>query len=195
MREMYPECYIFWIPANKVESLHQAYLELGRQLRIPDVKDEQEDIKKLVQLRLSQENASQWLLIFDKADDIDMWIKKSDNINGSSSLIDFLPRHSKGSIVFTTRSRKIAVKLAQQNVIKVAEMDEDTAIQILSKSLIDKKSIERSSGHAELANIAHFSSTCYCAYINENEITLFQYFTLLCRRQRVICNRITHRRL
>lgn len=61
---MYPKCYIFWIPANNVESLHQAYLELGRQLQIPDVKDKQENIKKFVQLRLSQENASQWLLIF-----------------------------------------------------------------------------------------------------------------------------------
>lgn len=139
MRNTHPDCSIFWIPATNIERLHQAYLEIGRQLRMPGVDDQQADIKKLVQLHLSQENTNQWLLIFDNADDMDMWIKKPGYTIGSSQrLTDCLPSHSRGSIVFTTSSLKIAVKLAQQNVIKFIEMNEDVATQLLSKSLINK---------------------------------------------------------
>jgi hypothetical protein len=46
-----------------------------------------------------------------------MWINKDGNENSSPALKDYLPRSSQGCIIFTTRSRKIAVKLAQHNKV------------------------------------------------------------------------------
>src|ERR1700730_7196027 len=135
-RGRYPECSIFWVPATNSESLQQAYLEIGRQLRIPDLEQEQGDVKKLVQRYLSDESAGRWLLIFDNADDIDMWINRNGAKDVPPGLIDCLPQSNRGSLVFTTRSRKVAVKLAQQNVIEVLEMGEDLARQLLRKSFI-----------------------------------------------------------
>ena len=112
-RERYPDCSVLWLSANNAENLQQAYLEAGRQLGITGLEGGQADVKKLVQHHLSQEIAGRWLLIFDNADDIDMWMKRDGNEDGFPALKDNLPRSSQGRIIFTTGSRKIAVKLAQ----------------------------------------------------------------------------------
>jgi hypothetical protein len=183
IRDKYPECSIFWIPATTTESLQQAYLDVGQKLGIPGLQEEQADVKKLVQDYLSQESAGQWLLIFDNADDMDMWINKGGNKNDSHGLKDYLPRSRQGRIVLTTRSRKIAVKLAQSNVIEVLEMDEEVATQLLSKSLINQ---ELSSNHQEdtlklLQQLTFLPLAIVqaVAYINENGITLSDYLSLL----------------
>ena len=49
---------------------------------------------------------------------------------------NILPGSKQGWIVFTTRDRKTAVKLAYQNVVEVPEMDESVASQLLRKYLI-----------------------------------------------------------
>jgi Cdc6-like AAA superfamily ATPase len=129
IRHRYKNCLMIWIPATNIESLHQAYLDVARQLKIPGSDEDKADAKKLVQGYLSKESAGRWLLVFDNADNVDMWITQSGP--GSGRLIDCLPRSEQGCIVFTTRDRKTAVKLAHQNVVEVPEMDEDVAIQLL----------------------------------------------------------------
>lgn len=66
-------------------------------------------VKTRVQSHLSQDNAGKWLLIFDNADDTDMWLKGSD---ASPALKDFLPHSKQDCVLFTTRTRQLAVKLA-----------------------------------------------------------------------------------
>ena len=78
------------------------------------------------------------MLIFDNVDDIDVWVKKDGNKDGSPALKDYLPRSSQGRIIFITRNREIAVKFAQLNVIELSEMDEETAELLLRKSLINQ---------------------------------------------------------
>ena len=181
-RERYPECSVFWVPATSVESFQQAYLEVGRQLQIPGLEEEQADVRKLVQRHLSQESAGRWLLIFDSADDIDMWINNTGNKNESPSLIDCVPRSSQGHLVFTTRSRKIAVKFTQQNVIEVPEMDEEVAKQMLSKSLIDQTLLQNYQDTVKLLEQLTFLPLAIvqaAAYINENGIAFSDYLWLL----------------
>ena len=181
-RESDPDCSIFWLPATNIESLQQAYLEAGQQLGISGINEEQADVKKLVQDRLSQESAGRWLLIFDNADDIEMWIKKDGHANGSPALKQYLPRSSQGRIIFTTRSRKVAVKLAQENVIAVSEMDEKTASLLLSKSLLMQDLSTSHKDSLELLQQLTFLPLAIvqaAAYINENSITISYYLSLL----------------
>jgi len=51
-----------------MESLHQAYLHVAQQLKIPGLDEEKADANKLVQGYLSKESAGRWLLVFDNAD-------------------------------------------------------------------------------------------------------------------------------
>jgi len=181
-RVRYPECSVFWVPATNIESLQQAYLEIGRQLQIPGLEEEQVDVKKLVQSYLTGESAGRWLLIFDNADDMDMWIGSADNKDVLHGLINYLPKSRQGFLVFTTRSRKVAVKLTQHNVIEVAEMDEDMATQMLSNSLIDQKLLNDHQDTVKLLKQLTFLPLAIAqaaAYINENGITLAEYLSLL----------------
>jgi NB-ARC domain len=154
-RAKHDNCSIVWIPATNKESLEQAYLDVAKQLGIPGCEEDKADVKRLVQDHLSNESTGQWLLVFDNADDIDMWIGKSEQ--GSGRLIEYLPRSKQGSIIFTTRDRKAAVKLAHQNIVEVPEMDETVATQLLQKYLIDQTSstankIQRPCSHSLLTS-------------------------------------------
>jgi hypothetical protein len=135
-----------------------------------------------VQEYLSKESAGQWLLVFDSADDIDMWIGKSDSEQDSSRWIDDLLRSEHGCFVFTTRDRKTAVKLAQNNVIEVPEMDEDVAMHLLQKCLIDPSLVNNTSDTKSLLKELTYLPLAIvqaAAYISENRITFAVYLSLL----------------
>ena len=181
-REKDPDFSVLWIPATNAESLQQGYLEAGQQLGISGIKGERADVKKLVQDHLSQESAGRWLLIFDNADDIEMWIKKDGDGKGSLALKEYLPRGSQGRIIFTTRSRKVAVKLAQENVISISEMDETMAGLLLSKSLMTQGLLSSHEDTLELLQQLTFLPLAIvqaAAYINENAVTFSDYLSLL----------------
>ena len=181
-RESDPDCSIFWLPATNAESLQQAYLEAGQQLGVSSINEKRADMKKLVQNQLSQESAGRWLLIFDNADDVDMWISKTGDGDGSLALKEYLPRSSQGRIIFTTRSRKVAVKLVQENMIEISEMDERTASLLLSQSLFMQDLSTSHQDRLELLQQLTFLPLAIvqaAAYINENSITFSFYLSLL----------------
>ena len=180
-RDQNPNCSVFWVAATNIENVQQAYLDIGRQLQVPGLEEDKADVKKLVQDRLSQESAGQWLLILDNADDVDMWFEKTDGSNESRRLIDYLPRSSKGSIIITTRSRKVAVKMASKDVIEVPEMDEDTATEVLSNALIDSGMLENHQTTVKLLTQLTFLPLAIvqaAAYINENGMSISDYLSL-----------------
>src|SRR5690606_33646731 len=182
----HPDYSVLWIPATSDESLNQAYIDVASRLGLSAAGEKEADVKKLVKDYLSKESAGQWLLIFDNADDLDMWTKKSDKEGEQQalSLIDYLPRSSKGRIVFTTRTRKVAVKLVKQNIVEVSEMDEETATQLLRKSLPKSTSfgLEHSEDISELLReltSLPLAIVQAAAYINENSCTVSEYLALL----------------
>jgi tetratricopeptide (TPR) repeat protein len=189
-KDKHKHCLIIWIPATSGESLHQAYRDVARQLRIPGWEEEKADVKKLVQGHLSKDDAGQWLVVFDNADDIDMWITKAgskqESEQGSRCLVDYLPSSDQGSIIFTTRDRKTATKLAHQNVVEIREMDEVAATQLLQKCLIKPDLVNNRQDTAVLLGELTYLPLAIAqaaAYINENGITLGCYLSLLAEQE------------
>ncbi|KAF4215069.1 hypothetical protein CNMCM8980_008758 [Aspergillus fumigatiaffinis] len=189
-KEKHKHCLTIWIPATNGESLHQAYRDVARQLRIPGWEEEKADVKKLVQGHLSKDDAGQWLVVFDNADDIDMWITKAgskqESEQGSRGLVDYLPSSGQGSIIFTTRDRKTAAKLAHQNVVEIGEMDEVAATELLQKSLINPDLVNNRQDTAVLLGELTYLPLAIAqaaAYINENGITLGCYLSLLAEQE------------
>ena len=182
IREKHKNCLVIWIPATNIESLHQAYVDVVRQLSIPGWEEDKADVKRLVQGYLSKESAGRWLLVFDNADDINMWMAKPESVLGSGRLIEYLPTSNQGCIVFTTRDRKTAVKLAHQNVVEVPKMNEEVAKQLLQKYLVNldltKNQLDTESLLAQLTYLP-LAIVQAAAYINENRITLADYLSLL----------------
>ena len=172
-KEKHQDCSVFWIPVTTAESLQQAFTDIGQQLEVPGIEEKQADIKKLVQRHLSQESAGQWLLIVDNVDDIEIW---------NHELKAYLPKSQQGYVVCTTRNRRVAVKIARSNVIEVAEMDEEMAMQLLTKSLMNQEFLNSRQDARNLLEQLTFLPLAIvqaAAYINENGIALSEYLALL----------------
>ncbi|KAL2062087.1 hypothetical protein VTL71DRAFT_6353 [Oculimacula yallundae] len=185
VKDRHPNCSVIWLPATNLESLHQAYRDVARQLCIPGWEEKESDAKTLVQNHLSHESSGQWLLVIDNADDIDLWFAKTAG-QGNNRLVDYLPRSKHGCIIFTTRDRKTAIKLAQKNVVDVREMDKDAATQLLRNALINPDLVQN-----EVDTMALLQELTYlplaiaqaAAYINENEIAFSDYLVLLGKQE------------
>ncbi|KAH0558830.1 hypothetical protein GP486_004529 [Trichoglossum hirsutum] len=209
-REKYENCSVIWMLATSMENLQQAYVHAAQQLGIHGWEQEKVNVKKLVQDHLGKESAGQWLLVFDNADDIDMWtsgpssgqrsgrlisrlldmwILRPGSGQRSDRLIDYLPRSKQGRTIFTTRDRKTAVELAQQNVIEIPEMDEHMAMQLLQKCLINPDLIDNEQDtKALLARLTYLPLAIVqaAAYINKNGIVLAGYLSLLADQEEEI---------
>jgi tetratricopeptide (TPR) repeat protein len=173
-KKTFQDCSVFWAPATSEEILQQAFENIGRQLRVPGLEDRHADVKKLVQRHLNQQSAGQWLLILDNVDEVDMW---------HTELKPYLPKSPQGCIICTTRNRKVAVKIAEApNIIEVLEMDEETAMQLLAKSLIDPELSDSRQDALKLLEQLTFLPLAIvqaAAYINENRCALSEYLSLL----------------
>ncbi|RMZ69754.1 kinesin light chain 1 [Pyrenophora seminiperda CCB06] len=192
LREKHEHYSAIWIQATSMESMDQGYHAVARQFGIRDPGGKDTDIKKLVQNFLSEDRAGHWVLVFDNADDINMWIDEpKSGAQQSSRLIDYIPRSKNGRVVFTTRDRKVGVKLAHQNVIEVPQVTEDTATQMVRNFLIRKDLVDSrpADTKAMLAWLTHLPLAIAqaAAYINENGITLADYMVLVgCQEEEII---------
>ncbi|KAH9204371.1 hypothetical protein DL95DRAFT_418315 [Leptodontidium sp. 2 PMI_412] len=132
----------------------------------------------------------QWLLVFDNADDIDLWFPGSDDPHKARGLSEYLPRSRERAIVFTTRDRKMAVKLTGQNVLEVSQMDESTARQLLRNRLVDQRLVDAVDDTTTLLEQLPFlpSATVQAiaqaaTYINQNRIAFSDYLSLLAEQE------------
>lgn len=187
--EKQKHCSVIWISAVNTESMCQSYLYAVGKLGIAKWESEKANVKRLVQEHLSKESAGQWLLVFDNTDDIDMWFSKTTGQQpgqGTHPLVDYLPTSKQGAVVFTTRDRKIAAKLAQSNVVDIPAMEENAATELLAKYLVYPDLVHRQ----KATNTLLFQLTYLplaivqaAAYINENAISIADYLLLLAEQE------------
>ncbi|KAG2412224.1 hypothetical protein HFD88_009781 [Aspergillus terreus] len=170
IRDLDKACSIFWIPCTSLGMIDQAYLNIAQTLGLCDVNPAQ--VNAQIKTYLSSERAGKWLLIFDNADDMDMW----------PTLEDALPESGHGRVLFTTRNRKLAVELASSDTIPIPDVDEDTALKILEKSLINQTLLRDSETAVALLKQLTFLPLAIAqasAYINKNSLDLSTYQELL----------------
>ncbi|KAE8334208.1 hypothetical protein BDV24DRAFT_156994 [Aspergillus arachidicola] len=182
-----PECSVYWIPATNFETLQRTYFYIAQQLRLPGLEEEGADVKKLVNDYLCGSSAGQWLLIFDNADDIDMWFGESEGNTEPCRLSDYVLWSRTGSVLFTTRFHKVASKLAMQNVIRVPELDEAGALELLGERLVDKSLLQDRDQPALLLKQLTYLPLAIvqaASYINENFLgTLSDNLSLLSAKE------------
>ncbi|KFA68627.1 hypothetical protein S40285_09472, partial [Stachybotrys chlorohalonatus IBT 40285] len=129
IRDTHPDCSVFWVPAVSTVMFENACREIGQALRIPGIDDDKADVKGLVKTALSRNNAGSWLLIVDNADDAELLFTNPE-------LISYLPFSRKGSILFTTRTHQVAIRLRSRgHITKLGELDDTEATQLLHQGL------------------------------------------------------------
>ncbi|KAK3940345.1 phosphorylase superfamily [Diplogelasinospora grovesii] len=178
VRDHHPDCSIFWVPAINVTSFENAYREIGRKLQVKDIDGDKADVKALVKCALSQESAGSWLLVIDNADDRELLID-----NAQAPLLrNYLPSSPKGSILFTTRNREVAVDLGIPGncVITMAEMNRPEAIDLLRKDLKESQTRDTQSTGLLLDFLADLPLAIKqaSAYMAKKQISAGQYLKL-----------------
>ncbi|KAJ5721574.1 Tetratricopeptide-like helical [Penicillium malachiteum] len=164
IRESSTGCSVFWIPCVSYESVEQTYLNIAAALGISTT--EPAKVKEQVKAYLSQGSVAKWLLIFDNADDSGMWI---DGSATTPPLKNILPRSGNGHILFTSRNRRLAVKLAAPNVLSVPDSSRKTCCMTTTTA----------NNLLEQLGFLPLAITQAAVYINEKDISLSKYLSLL----------------
>ncbi|QSS58082.1 hypothetical protein I7I51_07504 [Histoplasma capsulatum] len=176
MRDREPECSIFWIPCTSYEAVEQAFMTIAQVVGLHDV--EPVEVKEHLKTYFDQTD-KKWILIFDNADDMDMWIKGNPP---APPLKNIIPRSENGHVLFTSRNRKLTTKLASPNIVSVPDVDQTTAKKILEELLIQKCLLRDDCMTNTLLERLAFLPLAIsqaAAYINQNDISLATYISLL----------------
>jgi nucleoside phosphorylase/tetratricopeptide (TPR) repeat protein len=175
IRDRDMDCSVFWIPCTSRAMVEQTFLDIAQAIGL-DCTDPAE-VKQQVKIYLSSEKVGRWLLIFDNADDTEMWLETTRS--QGPPLEDFLPRSRKGRIVFTTRNRKLAMKLAPFDLVPIPEVDEETAFQIM-QNMLGRDLVVEGAARALLEQLAFLplAITQASSYIVENGLDLTTYLAL-----------------
>ncbi|KAJ5640825.1 hypothetical protein N7528_000450 [Penicillium herquei] len=179
-RSLFPDCAVLWIPTVDTESLENAYQDIAYQMRL-EFDPKKEDVKSVVQKHLSHNYPGRWLMIFDNADDLDMWVEDSENCH-AKGLRTFLPKSDRGVVIFTTRSNRVAQYLAATDIIRISELEEQKATKILRNSLHDKSLLEDTVNTQQLLERLTYLPLAIvqaASFINENGMNISSYVTLL----------------
>ncbi|KAJ5379442.1 hypothetical protein N7509_012561, partial [Penicillium cosmopolitanum] len=147
VREIDPGTWVFWIHASNPSRFEADYLSLAETLKIPGRHNPKSNIFQLVCNWLQDERKGKWILVIDNLDDyfLDQPVQVPSHTDGSrgdertrlDSFLSFLPRSQSGSIIITTRSKEVALKLGyERDIILVEPMEQSHALALVEKKLL-----------------------------------------------------------
>jgi hypothetical protein len=172
---------VFWVPAISQESFELAYREIGVRLGVPGITEDNADIRKLVKDALSSGSLGDWLMIVDNADDPGVLLETTDNNPMPTRLSDCLPHSSSGTILFTTRSKKVAGDLTPSSVLELNDMSKAEARQLLARRLTKQTLLDDETAVDELLAVLTYLPLAIvqaAAFINNNDISVSGYISL-----------------
>ena len=137
---------MFWIHASNAARIEQGYRDVAEQVKIPGREDPKADIFRLVDKWLRDEKNGKWALVLDNADEATVLFEthatgqkaQDGGIRSglTQSLLAYLPQSRNGSILITSRTKSVALRLAEErDIIPVEPMDDTHALALLEKKL------------------------------------------------------------
>ncbi|KAM5528212.1 phosphorylase superfamily protein [Fusarium oxysporum f. sp. phaseoli] len=168
---------VIWMPALSMASFEQACTRMIKAFGIEHA--DNEDPKETFKDFLSSEEAGKWFLITDNADDMKTLYGTAQELGG---IADYIPDCEQGYILFTTRSREIAVAVAQTNILELREMDNKDARALLQSSLIQKEQMQDTVLVDKLLHELAYLPLAISqasAYMTINKISIKKYLWLL----------------
>jgi hypothetical protein len=174
---------IYWISAINRESFEQAYREMAKLLNMPGHDDPRTNVKQLVMSRLSDESSGPWLIIVDNADDMNVLFGDAQRRSPLHLLISFLPQSRRGAIIFTTRTRTAALKLAELNLISLGGLERVEASDLLKKRLLPEHRYQLTDTAAVNTLLENLSFHALAvvqaiAFMNSNRVTISEYIAI-----------------
>jgi tetratricopeptide (TPR) repeat protein len=132
-----PDTWVFWVHAGTQARVEEGFRAIADAVKLYGRNQPKADIPQLVYNWLSNERNGRWVMIMDSADDRDVFYSSSDNGGEQESERYRLPQSRNGSILVTTRSKKLARRLTGdgRNIIEIGPMVQGDALTLLEKKL------------------------------------------------------------
>src|ERR1700722_5823880 len=184
-RDQHLESHVFWIHASTIYRVDQAYKDIARKLCLPGWNDPNVDTFQLVSEWLSNDAHGPWLLVLDNADDMETFFgtKSSPSVGSEQAvpLVTYLPCNPNGSILVTTRDKRVGERLAnREKATMVLPMAEGEAERLLWSKAAQEGSLDKTNELLEILGYLPLAITQAAAYISENSITVEKYLKMLC---------------
>jgi tetratricopeptide (TPR) repeat protein len=175
-KESFPKQSILWIHASTKDRFNQSFRDILALLGIPENPDI--DVERLVGNWLEDESNGKWLMIVDNVDDEDVVFDRTRGAPAKSTIVPCIPKAAHGSVLFTTRYKKIAIKTAD-DVVSLIEMTEEEANLLLKQTLKDEyKETEDYKPLIEELGFIPLAISHAAAFMRENDIGLSEYMEL-----------------
>ena len=151
---------------------------------LPGWDDPKVNILQLVSGWLSNHMREPWLLVFDNADDKEIFLPNPLPLGDERTppLLYYLPQAPNGSTLITTRDKRVAVDIScDDGLIEILPMTESEAKELLSKRLIRKNSGLTDLNSDELCKALEYlplAITQAAAFISKNGSTVDKYLEL-----------------
>ncbi len=155
---------MLWVHAGSKARLEQSFRDIADYVKIPERQDPKANVFRLVHDWLRDGKNGQWLLILDNVDDPDLLSEAGDagqreqgtNVDGEcrQPISAYLPQSQNGSILVTSRSQAVALKLVEEkDIVVVQPMTPAQALTLFEKKLV---SLGQGDDTAELAAALDF---------------------------------------
>ncbi len=166
--------------ASNEARFEQSFQDIADQVRIPGRQDPNANIFKLVENWLRDERKGKWISILDNVDDDKFLcslppVRKGAATKGppkasTKPLLEHVPRSRNGSIIITSRSKEVALKMVvHKDLIEVKPMEMSEALELLQNMLDQPKECV---GSQELVKELEFMPLAIvqaASYIRERE--------------------------
>jgi tetratricopeptide (TPR) repeat protein len=163
------------------------------------------DIFKLVNDWLREERNGKWLLVLDNADDA-RWLLETHTTIGTvpasgthsksaRPLWEYLPQSQNGSVLVTTRSKSVALKLVEErDIVAVEPMDQAHAVALFERKLSTESDREDTVALVAALEFMPLAVVQAAAYINQRapRCSVHEYIEKFQKTDRSKTSLLTH---
>ncbi|KEQ90090.1 purine and uridine phosphorylase, partial [Aureobasidium pullulans EXF-150] len=175
-----PSCAVFWVPAIDPYHFRQAFREIAIFYELPGADNLEKDIVEAVKAKLMEGTALRWLLVIDNADDTDSLSFVRNGVQ--CSLLEDVPSKKGCMTLFTTRSKKNAIRLVRRpsSIIAVESFELPDARELYQSLTYSESTTRDSHVDALLQELAFLPLAIVQAvmFMRENSLHESRYLEL-----------------
>ncbi|PWY96248.1 hypothetical protein BO94DRAFT_529639 [Aspergillus sclerotioniger CBS 115572] len=166
---------VFWIHASTKAMFLQSYEKIARKVSIVGYKASDRDSAYMVTEWFESDSSGRWLIVLDNADDHEV-------LYGSDRLVDLLPRSKNGSILLTTRDKRVGLDFtgSSSRLLLLDRLNTSHAQDLLVSRLESKPSLEAVRDLVEELAGVPLAIIQAAAYMKHNGIDTGEYLQLYC---------------
>ena len=184
-RDRHLDAHVFWIHAGSLVRFEQSYKEIAEAMNLVTQSNPNVNILVLVRDWLN-ETTTPWLAIFDNADDMNTLFPSMSSTDQTDPqlprLSDYFPRANVGSVIVTTRDRRVAVMLTNAVTAAIFQLNEfelPLAQAFLQSRLGSDSSKDAQQELVQALDCLPLAISQAAAFILQNAISPTDYLELL----------------